>query len=142
MTFTLDPRLDADTVPVVDLPLSAVRLMNDATYPWLVLVPRRPGLVEIIDLDAAGRGVLMEEIAAAAAALQAATGCHKLNVAALGNQVPQLHVHVIARFRDDAAWPGPVWGAAPRADWEAGARGHLISAVAARLAGGQQGTTR
>jgi len=112
-SFVLDPRLAADTVSLGDLPLCRVLLMNDRTYPWLILVPRRAGLAEIIDLQAAGRAVLTEEIAAASAALRAATGCHKLNVAALGNMVRQLHVHVIARFEGDAAWPGPVWGKVP-----------------------------
>lgn len=135
-SFTLDPRLEADTVPVADLGLSAVRLMDDANYPWLVLVPRRPGLVEIIDLDAAGRGQLIEEIARAETALAGATRCQKLNVAALGNQVAQLHVHVIARFAGDAAWPGPVWGAAPRTPYADERRAALVSDIAARLRAG------
>jgi diadenosine tetraphosphate (Ap4A) HIT family hydrolase len=133
MTFSLDPRLEADTVPVVELELSTVRLMQDATYPWLVLVPRLPGLVEILDLEAAERALLMEEIAAAGAALSEATKCHKLNVAALGNQVPQLHVHVIARFRTDPAWPEPVWGRHPAKPWQAEAREALVRSVATRL---------
>ena len=108
--FALDPRLQADTVPVCDLQLSAVRLMRDANYPWLVLVPGHPGLVEITDLDETNRARLMEEVALAARALKAVTGAHKLNVAALGNRVRQLHVHVIARFEGDPAWPDPVWG--------------------------------
>jgi diadenosine tetraphosphate (Ap4A) HIT family hydrolase len=132
-SFVLDARLEADTVPVLDLPLSAVRLMDDATYPWLVLVPRRAGLVELTDLSPAERAVLIEEIAAAERALAAATGCHKLNVGALGNQVAQLHVHVIARFPTDAAWPNPVWGAAPRTAWQAERRAAFAADIAARL---------
>lgn len=132
-SFALDSRLSADTLPVCDLALSAVRLMNDGNFPWLVLVPRRSGLVEILDLDAGERGVLMEEIAAAGEALRRATDCHKLNVAALGNQVPQLHVHVIARFRDDVAWPDPVFGRAAARPWDPQARAELVDAVRAAL---------
>ncbi len=108
--FTLDPRLAADTVLVGDLMLSRVLLMNDARFPWLILVPRRAQLREIVDLAASEQNALMGEIAAVSLALQRLTSPHKLNVAALGNQVAQLHVHVIARFSEDAAWPRPVWG--------------------------------
>ncbi|MGL5137791.1 MAG: HIT domain-containing protein [Beijerinckiaceae bacterium] len=108
--FVLDPRLDADTIPLGRLPLSRVLMMNDARYPWLILVPKRPELAEIIDLDATQRIQLMAEIAAASEALTAAHGPDKINVGALGNIVRQLHVHVIARFVSDEAWPGPVWG--------------------------------
>jgi len=112
-TFALDRRLEEDSLFVADLPLSAVRLMRDATYPWLLLVPRGPGLTEIIDLDERDRHRLMDEIALASRVLRALTQPTKLNVGALGNQVRQLHVHVIARFEGDPAWPGPVWGKAP-----------------------------
>lgn len=108
----LDARLADDTAPVIDLALCEVRLMDDANHPWLVLVPRVAEAVEIIDLDPAQRTRLTAEIDAAARALKALFKPHKLNVAALGNQVPQLHVHVIARYTDDIAWPRPVWGAA------------------------------
>lgn len=111
--FVLDPRLDADTRPLGDLDLCRLLLMDDATYPWLVLVPRRAGLVELVDLDAAGRHRLMDEIALVSEALRALHRPTKLNVAALGNMVRQLHVHVIARFEDDPAWAGPVWGKGP-----------------------------
>jgi len=108
----LDPRLADDTAPVIDLKLCEVRLMDDANHPWLVLVPRVAGAVEILDLDDAQRAQLTQEIDATARALKALFKPHKLNVAALGNLVPQLHVHVIARYTDDIAWPRPVWGAA------------------------------
>lgn len=108
-TFVLDPRLEADSFPVLDLPLAALRLMDDSRFPWLILVPRRPGLAELIDLDAEARAVLTGEIDAVSRALKALTGCDKLNVAALGNMVRQLHIHVIARFERDAGWPGAVW---------------------------------
>lgn len=108
--FTLDPQLAADTHPVGDLPLCAVRLLRDSRFPWLILVPRQAGATELFDLSAPDRAVLIEEVTHAAQALQAMTGALKINVAALGNQVRQLHVHVIARFPTDAAWPRPVWG--------------------------------
>ena len=111
MTFALDPRLAADTLAVADLELSRVRLMNDARFPWLILVPRRAGLTEIVDLDRAERGVLMDEIALASEALRVLPSVEKINVGALGNIVRQLHVHLVARRIGDAAWPGPVWGA-------------------------------
>jgi diadenosine tetraphosphate (Ap4A) HIT family hydrolase len=127
--WTLDPTLERDTVTVLDLALARVLLNDDANYPWLILVPRRPGKVELIDLDDADRVRLMEEIALVSRALKGATKCHKLNVAQLGNQVAQLHVHIIARETSDAAWPNPVWGQAPRKAYEATAREKLISAV-------------
>lgn len=111
--FELHERLTADTVPVLDWPLCRVLLMNDATYPWLILVPRRKGVTEIHELDEADRALLAEEMAEAARRLQNLTKAPKMNVAALGNVVAQLHIHVIARFADDAAWPRPVWGAVP-----------------------------
>lgn len=111
--FALDPRLAEETLPVVDLPLCSVRLMNDSRYPWLVLIPRREGLTELLDLDPVDRHTLTDEIDACSRVLATQTGADKINVAALGNQVSMLHVHVIARFRQDDAWPGPVWGVLP-----------------------------
>lgn len=116
--FDLNPRLEGDSLPVADLPLCAVRLMKDANYPWLLLIPRQADLVEITDLTQPNRLQLMDEIAACADALKAVTACDKINIGALGNVVSQLHVHVIARFRSDAAWPNPVWGAAPARTYE------------------------
>ena len=112
-TWTLHPQLDRDTASIGDLPLSRVLIINDANYPWLLLVPRRANIVELIDLDDVAQAQLMTEVTRVARALRAVTDCDKLNIAALGNVVPQLHVHVIARFRSDAAWPKPVWGVAP-----------------------------
>jgi diadenosine tetraphosphate (Ap4A) HIT family hydrolase len=132
--FTLDERLAGDTVAVVDLPLSAVRLMNERSWPWLILVPRRSGLVELIDLDAGDRAGLMEEIARAAEALRRLYQPYKLNVAALGNVVPQLHIHVIARFRDDPAWPRPVWNVKPaREPYEDPALSETVRRIAEAL---------
>ena len=108
--FFLDKRLAAISVHALDLPLSRVLVMDDARFPWLVLVPRRPALVELYDLDPGERPLLMEEIAMAGSQLKALTKCHKTNIANLGNVVPQLHIHIIARNPGDAAWPGPVWG--------------------------------
>jgi diadenosine tetraphosphate (Ap4A) HIT family hydrolase len=110
MSFALDPRLAADTIPLGDMAFSRVLLMNDSRFPWLILVPRRAGLVEITDLTPFERRALFEEAALAADRLKLLTGAKKINIAALGNVVPQLHVHVIARFETDAAWPAPVWG--------------------------------
>ncbi len=111
-TWTLHPQLERDTASIGDLPLSRVLIINDANYPWLLLVPRRPLVVELIDLDDVEQAQLMTEVTRVARALRTVTNCDKLNIAALGNVVPQLHMHVIARFRSDAAWPKPVWGAA------------------------------
>jgi diadenosine tetraphosphate (Ap4A) HIT family hydrolase len=129
MDWTLDPALERDTVMVCDLALTRVLLNNDANYPWLILVPRRAGKVELIDLDEADRLALWKEIAQVARALKDLTRCHKLNVAQLGNQVAQLHVHIIAREKSDAAWPNPVWGRAPRKDYEADAKEKLVKAL-------------
>jgi len=127
--WSLHPQLAADTVPVGDLALSRVLLSNDANYPWLILVPRRPGLVEIIDLEENAQVQLLGEVAAAARALKSITECEKLNIAALGNQVAQLHVHVIARRHSDAAWPKSVWGACPPIAYNPAVRDGLIGAL-------------
>jgi diadenosine tetraphosphate (Ap4A) HIT family hydrolase len=111
--FRLDPRLAQDTVELDGWPLCRVRLMNDANYPWLILVPEREAARDIIDLTPRDRAVLMTEIAAASQGLVRLTNPDKLNVAALGNVVAQLHVHIIARFTTDPAWPRPVWGVRP-----------------------------
>ena len=131
--WQLDPTLLADTVAVGDLPLCRVLLNDDGNYPWLILVPRREGIAELIDLDETARVTLMAEIAQVSSALKDHTRCHKLNVAALGNVVAQLHVHIIARFRNDPAWPNPVWGKAPRFPHEATARDSLIKAMRTAL---------
>jgi diadenosine tetraphosphate (Ap4A) HIT family hydrolase len=111
--WSLHPQLARDTIAIGDLALSRLLVINDANWPWLLLVPRRAGASEIIDLDEVERAQLMTEIARVGRALKEVTGCDKLNVAALGNVVAQLHVHVIARRSGDAGWPKPIWGAAP-----------------------------
>ncbi len=108
--FSLDSRLARDTVRVTDLALCSVRLMQDARFPWLILVPRRAGAVEILDLSPTDQARLWAEITQSAEALRAALNPLKLNIGALGNIVRQLHIHIVARNEGDAAWPGPVWG--------------------------------
>jgi len=118
---------------VGDLPLSRLLLATDANYPWTILVPRRAGLTEIIDLDAAAQAQLLGEIDGTARALKAITACDKLNIAALGNAVSQLHVHVIARRHGDVAWPKPVWGAASPAAYSDQRRDALLGALRGAL---------
>lgn len=113
--FSLHAQLEADSFPFRELELSTVRIMDNSLLPWLILVPRVPDARELIDLSDDQQLRLMREIAAASHALRSAFRPDKLNVAALGNMVPQLHVHVIARFSTDAAWPKAVWGNLPAA---------------------------
>ncbi|PPV05766.1 hypothetical protein XBLMG947_3040 [Xanthomonas bromi] len=108
--FQLDPRLAADSVFVADGPLSQVRLMDDARFPWLVLVPRVADVSEWIDLDGGQQRLLLAEINQLSRLLRAEPAVSKLNIGALGNIVRQLHVHLVGRHPGDAAWPGPVWG--------------------------------
>jgi len=126
--FVLHQQLAADTMPVADWPLSALLLMRaERRWPWLILVPRRAGMREIADLDPADRALLIEEIADATRLLQALFAPDKVNVAAIGNMVAQLHVHVVARTRDDPVWPKPIWGQLPAEPYE-------MAALEARLA--------
>lgn len=128
--FALNGRLAADTVPVADLALCRVLLMDNRLYPWLVLVPRRPDLRELHELAPADRALLVEEAARASALLAAEFATDKVNVGMLGNLVGQLHCHVVGRRQGDPAWPGPVWGG-PAERYEAAERDRL----AARLRG-------
>ncbi len=132
--WSLDPRLERDAVPVGDMPLCHVLLINDANYPWLLLVPRRRGIIEITELDYIEQAQLMSELMQASRSLKAITSCDKINIAALGNVVPQLHVHVVARSRGDAAWPKPVWGAVPARAYEQAAMEKLMVPLRQRLA--------
>ena len=132
--FVLDPRLSADTVPVGDLSLSSVLLMDDARFPWLILVPRRAAASELTDLDAPEAEALMTEIRLAVGVMQALSRPDKVNVAALGNVVAQLHVHVVGRFRSDPAWPGPVWGFEAPKPYPAHARAQLVERAGALFA--------
>lgn len=115
--FVVDPKLEADSHFIIDLELSQIRLSNNAAFPWLILVPRRANIVEIIDLDDTDRELLFKEIVLASQIMKQLFQPTKLNVANLGNIVPQLHVHVVARFDKDAAWPGPIWNSGVREDY-------------------------
>ena len=128
--FELDPRLAGDTVPIGDLALSSVLLMDDARFPWLILVPRRPGVSEITDLDPGDAAALMGEIRIAVRVMQTLAKPDKVNVAALGNVVAQLHCHVVGRYRSDPAWPGPVWGHGSRTPYPVHARAELAERAA------------
>ncbi len=116
--FELDERLQRDTFALGDFPLCRLLLMNDARYPWFILVPRKNHIQEIFDLSGADRPQLCQETTALAQNLYLALAADKMNVANLGNLVPQLHVHVIARYRSDPAWPAPVWGKLPPQPYE------------------------
>lgn len=109
MPFVLHPKLESDSTFVCDLTLSQVRLSHNAAFPWIVLIPRKPDLIEIIDLPLAQETILYQEIRHTSLILKKLFSPTKLNVANLGNVVPQLHIHVIARFEKDLAWPNPVW---------------------------------
>lgn len=116
--YTLHPQLQADTFPVCDMELCEARLMNDRRFPWVILVPRRDGVTEVHQLPADEQNLLIHESSLTAGVLNRMFEADKINVAALGNLVPQLHWHVIARNRGDMAWPGPVWGYAERLPYE------------------------
>ncbi len=131
--FTLHPRLAADTLPVRELALSSLRLMNDATYPWVLLVPRVPDARELHQLNAHHQSTLWQELMLVSRALERLCAPHKLNVGALGNLVPQLHVHVVARFEGDAAWPGPVWGAVAPTAYDDAASTTFVARLTAML---------
>jgi diadenosine tetraphosphate (Ap4A) HIT family hydrolase len=134
--FALHPTLARDCHPLGDWPLCRLLLMDDANYPWFILVPRREGIREIYELADADRAQLWEEsVQLSRAAMRAFSG-HKLNVAALGNVVPQLHVHHVVRRPDDAAWPAPVWGRVPIRPYEAATHAARIEALRAALPGG------
>lgn len=132
--FAPDPAFAAGSVFAADWPLCHVRLQDDARFPWLILIPRRPGAVEIDDLLPADRALLMEEIVRAGDLvrdLAASLGrpVDKLNVAALGNVTAQLHVHVVGRRRDDGVWPDPVWGKPGAAPWPEEVRARLLTMI-------------
>jgi len=129
--FELSPRLAGDSIFLTDWPLCQLRLMDDARFPWLILVPRRPGLEEWTELSSADQVALSAEIAQAGRGLARMFAPKKLNVGALGNIVRQMHVHVIARFETDAAWPGPVWGQGERVPYKVPARISLCTELLA-----------
>jgi diadenosine tetraphosphate (Ap4A) HIT family hydrolase len=135
MSFALDPRLVADTHAIGALAFSELLLMDDARYPWVILVPRIAGARELIDLDEGDQRLLLGEIDRVARALEALLNPDKFNIAALGNVVAQLHVHVIARFTSDAAWPNPVWGRGERVIYGERERAARIAALRTALGG-------
>jgi diadenosine tetraphosphate (Ap4A) HIT family hydrolase len=127
--FNLDVRLQQDTIALGDFPLCRLLLMNDAQYPWLILVPRRAQITEFFQLDAADQQLLWDETTLVAKAMNEVFAADKMNIGALGNVVAQLHMHVIARHREDAAWPAPVWGRHPAKPYGAG----QVDAIRERL---------
>lgn len=135
MSWALHERLAADTHALGDFPLCRLLLMNDANYPWFILVPRRAGAREIYRLDEADQRQLLAESSQLSQAIMEAYGGEKLNVAALGNMVPQLHLHHVVRFAGDPAWPAPVWGKHPPKPYDAAARDARLAALWPRLPG-------
>lgn len=127
--FALHPRLAADTFALGDFPLCRLLLMNDAQYPWFILVPRREGAREIYQLDDRDQRRLLRESSALSRAAMEAFAGEKLNVAALGNVVPQLHVHHVVRFAGDPAWPRPVWGVHPPRPYADAGRAARVAAL-------------
>ncbi|WLG94779.1 HIT domain-containing protein [Pseudomonas sp. FP198] len=127
--FALDPRLQQDTLPIGDFPLCRLLLSNDSNYPWFILVPRRENISELFQLDDADQQQLWKETTALAETLKDSFDADKLNVATLGNVVSQLHMHVIVRKREDAAWPAPVWGKLPAQPYAA----EQVSVIRERL---------
>ncbi len=128
MAFELDARLEADTVSITKRGAIDIRLMRDARYYWLVLVPQIDGAVEWFDLPDVAARALFTTAQESAQRLQALTRADKMNIAALGNMVKQLHVHVVARHEGDAAWPAPIWGVGEAVDYdEAGLKDRMIA---------------
>src|SRR5690242_7488920 len=134
MVFALHQRLAADTTPVGSLALCRILLMNNALWPWVILVPACPGVTEVHQLAAGDRALLIEDVARTGAAVERLFTPHKINVAAIGNIVPQLHIHVVARRRDDPAWPNPVWGSGLGRPYEPGEADSVAVRLAAALA--------
>jgi len=130
--WALHPQLQQDAAPVGELALSRLLAVNAADYPWLILVPRRIGVVEIADLGEEA-GALMAEIVQASRVLKDVTGCDRLNVAAIGNVVPQLHVHIVARRKNGPLWPKPIWGAGSPRPGEAAVFAGFVAAVRKEL---------
>lgn len=131
--FLLDPRLAADSLFIADGPLSQIRLMDDARYPWLLLVPRVADIAEWIELDGNQQRLLLAEVNQAGKLVHAEPGVEKLNIGALGNVVRQFHVHLVGRHAGDPAWPGPVWGNGTALRFPAAEREARIEAWRQRL---------
>ena len=129
MTFVLHPQLEADTFPITESELSELRLMNDARYPWTILIPKLTDLSEWHDVPQDLQSQIWESVAHCSRTLDALFQPTKMNIAALGNMVPQLHIHILARFADDPAWPQPVWGVGTAVPYSAAERDERISAI-------------
>jgi len=125
--INLHPRLLADSVAIIMLDLCEVRLQTDANYPWLILVPQRASIRHIHRLSDTDQQLLARETAFVAERFESFTEANNINVAALGNMVPQLHIHIVARFKGDAAWPGPIWGIVPRKDYNTKVMEQLVA---------------
>ena len=134
-TFELDPRLEADTLPLADLPLCRALLMNDARYPWVVLVPRVPSVSEVFELSQAEQAQLWQEATQLGAAMKEGFQGDKLNIATLGNVVSQLHIHLVVRYTDDASWPAPVWGNGTPKPYELAQQGERREQLLAHIEG-------
>jgi diadenosine tetraphosphate (Ap4A) HIT family hydrolase len=132
-SFKLHPRLAADTAFVTDLDLSKLLLLNDSQYPWTLLVPRRPDIKEAHHLSDADQQQLLRESNMLCKVMEELFNPHKLNVAAIGNVVPQLHIHHIARFETDPAWPAPVWGALPAVPYSSDEKEQLVQRIKAAV---------
>jgi diadenosine tetraphosphate (Ap4A) HIT family hydrolase len=129
MTFSLDPRLTADTLFAAQFPLCEVRVMNDVRYPWLVAIPRIPGAVELFGLAPRDAEQVWAEIQALGTLVAGLPGVGKVNIGALGNVVRQLHIHIVGRHEGDPAWPGPVWAHSPAKPYESDQAASLIDHV-------------
>ncbi len=131
--FNLHPQLANDCFEIIDLPLSKVLLFNNVNFPWLILVPRIADITEIFELPTEQQHQLIEEISKASFILEDMYACDKINIAAIGNQVPQLHIHIVARFKTDSAWPKVVWGL-PTHPYQNEAAEKLIAMIRTKLA--------
>lgn len=131
--FTLDPKLESDTFFISDSKLSQLLLMNDANYPWLILVPKQDGITELTDLGFDDQINILREINMISKILRDNFHVEKLNIAALGNVVKQLHIHIIGRSKNDITFPKPVWGNAPAKTYEKKAAEDLIKKIKSLL---------
>ena len=132
-SFEVHDQLLSDCLIVGDAALCRILLMNDSRFPWLILVPRISGLRDFHEVPTEHRASLFDEIEAASNAVQEVIEADKINVAALGNQVPQLHIHVIGRLKDDEAWPGPVWGVGKSVPYDHDVQQNMIEFVRATM---------
>ena len=133
MTFILNERLEADTLPILSLDHCELLMMNDRRWPWIMLVPRIPGAVELHDLETEQRSGIFNEIMQSAKALKEASNCEKINIGALGNLVSQLHISIVARNVDDLNWPGPVWGFETRVPYDGEKADEFIASIRQRM---------